>query len=1128
MCHSLLTLLGWVWTLTCAACMRIWSWVPPILSPRRPPDRQARRRRRFQETLLYHTRPNKPRSSRAARMLAAAMALAHLTSADADAIPRAVHLSEVIQPSTPPSLPRRCLDAMTLLFHSTEPESDSDLVSCPASFDSDSDLLGMDNRASYCLTDRKSDVVPGTLRPTNTKVKIFGGIFSGSVYSCTIRWAILDRHGQRHTFTLPNSYYIPEGGLRLLSPQHWSQELMKQSIGNRKRPPRLITDNKQMTLQWNNHKSTLTVDLDERSNVANIHLAPGYNKYRHFLQAAGMETEDTDPVVMDATLVSDDEQSQDDNHADQDDDWNDGWIMEPEGAEGADQNEPRQVDFTLTPYDNATSETTLVEPDEEHKVENLAAQLLRVHHQFNHISFNKLQMMAKAGILPKRLANCQVPVCSACMYGKATRRPWRSKPKSDSPTKEIKYCGQCVSVDMLKSPTPGLIAQMAGWITAKRYNYATVFVDHYSGLGHVHLQKTQSAEETIEGKALFERKCAAFGIKVEHYHADNGVFASAAWKQACDISHQGYSYSGVNAHFQSGVAERRIRELQELARTMLLHASTRWAGAVNSHLWPYALRLACEAYNESPTLSLKRSPVEVFTKTAVMPEPKHWRPFGCPVYVLDNALQNAGGIKHKWTERSRIGIYLGRSPFHARSVALVLNLSTGRVSPQFHVQFDPGFYTVKKSFGGHSPPSLWQAICGFTRASPEAKLQREPANNKASKPRFALEPTDQQQTDASLPVQETPQAEGDRETQAEVPLRRSSRIRKPVIGNRLVDALTVQVLETTVPEDQAESPDDGAPAQGEIFAYSTLFPLHDEDDPDPIHAYAASADPDTLYHHEAMREPDREHFQTAMVKEFTDQWDNGNFELKRRDEIPEDARILPAVWAMKRKRKVLTGEVYKHKARMNLDGSKQIEGIDYNQTYSPTASWPAVRLQLALTLVNNWYTKQIDFVQAFPQAPMLRKQYMKLPKGIAIEGVDNPDEWVLELKKNLYGGKDAGRNWYLFLKDKLESIGFVRSRFDECVFYRGKCMYVLYTDDSILAGPDEQELNDIIADLKGTGLDITDEGTIADFLGVNVRQEGNSFHLTQPKLIESILQDLSLQDESHTKDIPMASSVLLS
>ena len=49
--------------------------------------------------------------------------------------------------------------------------------------------------------------------------------------------------------------------------------------------------------------------------------------------------------------------------------------------------------------------------------------------------------------------------------------------------------------------------------------------------------------------------------------------------------------------------------------------------------------------------------------------------------------------------------------------------------------------------------------------------------------------------------------------------------------------------------------------------------------------------------------------------------------LKCRTDIPEGARVLPAVWGMKRKRKVLTGEVYKHKARMNLDGSKQLEGI---------------------------------------------------------------------------------------------------------------------------------------------------------------------------------------------------------
>ena len=137
-------------------------------------------------------------------MLAAAMALAHLTSTDAGALPRAVHLSTVIRPSPPPSLRRRCLHAVTLLLHTTEPECEPDLVSCPASFDSDSDLIGVDNRASFCLSDEISDVVPGTLRRTNTRVKIFGGIFSGEVYRCTIRWDFLDHKGCRHTFTLPN------------------------------------------------------------------------------------------------------------------------------------------------------------------------------------------------------------------------------------------------------------------------------------------------------------------------------------------------------------------------------------------------------------------------------------------------------------------------------------------------------------------------------------------------------------------------------------------------------------------------------------------------------------------------------------------------------------------------------------------------------------------------------------------------------------------------------------------------------------------------------------------------------------------------------------------------------------
>ena len=48
----------------------------------------------------------------------------------------------------------------------------------------------------------------------------------------------------------------------------------------------------------------------------------------------------------------------------------------------------------------------------------------------------------------------------------------------------------------------------------------------------------------------------------------------------------------------------------------------------------------------------------------------------------------------KWEPRSRIGVYLGDLPFPTRSVALVWNPNTGRVSPQYHVVFDNYFSTV--------------------------------------------------------------------------------------------------------------------------------------------------------------------------------------------------------------------------------------------------------------------------------------------------------------------------------------------------------------------------------------------------------------------------------------------------
>ena len=90
-------------------------------------------------------------------------------------------------------------------------------------------------------------------------------------------------------------------------------------------------------------------------------------------------------------------------------------------------------------------------------------------------------------------------------------------------------------------------------------------------------------------------------------------------------------------------------------------------------------------------------------------------------------------------------------------------------------------------------------------------------------------------------------------------------------------------------------------------------------------------------------------------------------------------------------------------------------------------------------------------------------------------------------------------------------------------------IYVLYTNDRILAGPSEQQIQETIKQMQEVGLQLTIEGDLEDFLGVNIdRTSRGAIHLTQPHLIDLILQDLCLKKgESKCKDTPMRSSTIL-
>jgi len=182
-----------------------------------------------------------------------------------------------------------------------------------------------------------------------------------------------------------------------------------------------------------------------------------------------------------------------------------------------------------------------------------------------------------------------------------------------------------------------------------------------------------------------------------HFKGSTTTSGPAAY--LCQISslHQRYRRYCSKVSFINGVENVMADDashLQHLTDSEFLHHFN----SVYPQETPWTL---CQSQPEMIDLS----PPQVFTGTSVDVNHWHWNPIFCPAYVLTGPLQTTG-IQDKWRERSTPGIYLGRSPLPARSVAPVLNLKTGRVSPQFHVALDPTFSTVSGRDGTLPPVSL--------------------------------------------------------------------------------------------------------------------------------------------------------------------------------------------------------------------------------------------------------------------------------------------------------------------------------------------------------------------------------------------------------------------------------------
>ena len=547
-----------------------------------------------------------------------------------------------------------------------------------------------------------------------------------------------------------------------------------------------------------------------------------------------------------------------------------------------------------------------------------------------------------------------------------------------------------------------------------------------------------NGDTTVEAKQAFERIASKYGVKVRHYHADNGLFDTKTFWSAVESANQTMSFCGVNAHHQNGKAENRVKDVTTNARTSLLHASHRWPKAIHASLWPAAVKNYVNLRNNIPRNFKKGdvmngdklpdtfidSPLSKFSGAEVDINLKHYHPFGSPVYVLEDKLQKVHA-HNKWEDRSKVGIFLCHSPNHSSSVPLVLNTSTGMVTPQFHCLYDDEFATCKadtkfrslwqhKARVNHDKVKVQKGIkVPYQSFIPIQHMNQPTQDNDSLPPNFIHpwestgtqnEPTASSEASHQKDASSVHQNEKD---DNKTTTRSGRVIRSP---DRLTYSAVMSFISTFSPpldEDVSQQllqPDNSSKKEPHPFALVTEY----------LHEALIATDPDTMHLQEALRQSDRDKFLEAMEKELRDHIKRKHWKVIPLKHVPKNKVCIPMIWSMKRKRNPL-GEVTRYKARLCTGGHKSVEFVDYWSTYSPVVSWHTVRLVFTLALVNDWHIRSIDFVLAYPQAEIKTDIYMRpprVPPDFNIPDLPLPTDRLTkayQLLKNLYGLKDAGR-----------------------------------------------------------------------------------------------------------------------
>ncbi|MBW0471448.1 hypothetical protein O181_011163 [Austropuccinia psidii MF-1] len=257
----------------------------------------------------------------------------------------------------------------------------------------------------------------------------------------------------------------------------------------------------------------------------------------------------------------------------------------------------------------------------------------------------------------------------------------------------------------------------------------------------------------------------------------------------------------------------------------------------------------------------------------------------------------------------------------------------------------------------------------------------------------------------------------------------------------------------------------------------------------------------------------------TMVKELNGQ--DESIELFSatfsKDEVLEKQanQVLGTRWVYTTK-KDSNGNIVRHKAWVVVQGYRQIQGLNFDETFALTPTFASLRSLFAIASANSWEVQTFDVTTAYLHSSIEENIFVKPPPGLS-----TTPGTVLKLNKALYGLKQAGRCWWRHLRTILEKLGFQANDEDQSTYTYDnsgeKAILWMHVDNGVITAS-STALMIQLREVLSRELSLKWDTGIHSVVGIEVKREGNRFELSQPTLINKLC---SLNPSNITAEQPL-------